>query len=528
MKAGVEERLLILAPTGRDAPTAALILSEVGIGAEPCPSIDDLCAKLEDGAGALLVAEEALSSVATRQLHEVLGRQPPWSDLPLIVFTSGGETTVASLKVLTMLGNTNVTVLERPVRRITLVKAVEMALRARRHQYQVREHLGALEQARMDAEAANAAKDTFLAMLGHELRNPLSAVRTAIATASLDDSQRAHALEIARRQTDQLSRLIDDLLDVARITHGHITLRKDRVDLTGIIQRAVEGARTLTESGWRRFTVTMDPEPIRVEADAARLEEVFVNLLSNAAKYTEPDGRIDLVVARDGDRVTVRIRDTGIGIAPELLPRIWDLFVQAERALDRAPGGLGIGLTVARRIVELHGGHIEAFSEGLGKGAEFVVTLPALPVTGDEEGRCEVPAEPVPQRTADVLLLEDQPDVAEGLAMLLEFLGHRVRIVHDGMAALDAARADPPDVMLVDIGLPGMDGYEVARRVRHDPDLRHLVLVALTGYGREEDKQKTKAAGFDHHLVKPVDPDVLQDLVSRLGTDESSSPRAID
>jgi len=528
MTARVEERLLVLAPTGRDAPTAASILCEVGIGAETCSHIDDLCAKLEEGAGAVLVAEEALFSGATRQLLEVLGRQPPWSDLPLIVFTSGGETTVASLKVLTMLGNTNVTLVERPVRRITLVKAVEMALRARRRQYQVREHLVAREQARIDAEAANAAKDTFLAMLGHELRNPLSAVRTAIETASRDDSRRAHALEIACRQADQLHRLIDDLLDVARITHGHISLRTERVDLTEIIERAVESARTLTESGWRRFNVTMDTELIRVEADPARLEQVFVNLLSNAAKYTEPDGRIDLVVAHHGDQVTVRIRDTGIGIAPEVLPRIWDLFTQAERALDRAPGGLGIGLTVARRIVELHGGHIEAFSEGPGKGAEFVVTLPALPMTSDAEDRGDVPAEPLPERTVRVLLLEDNPDVAEGLAMLLELCGHCVRVVHDGVAALDAARADLPDVMLVDIGLPGMDGYEVARRVRHDPALRHLVLVALTGYGRDEDKQKTKAAGFDHHLVKPVDPDVLLGLVSRLGTDESFPLRAID
>jgi two-component system CheB/CheR fusion protein len=221
------------------------------------------------------------------------------------------------------------------------------------------------------------------------------------------------------------------------------------------------------------------------------------------------------VVEPQGEEVAVRIRDTGIGIAPEMLPRLWDLFMQADRTLDRAQGGLGIGLTVTRRLVELHGARIEAQSQGLGQGAEFVVTLPALPTM--EERRPTAPAESIPQRTARVLVVEDNADTAESLTMLLELLGHRVRAAYDGVAALDAARANVPDVMLVDIGLPGMDGYEVARRVRRDPDLKQVVLVALTGYGREEDKQEAMAAGFDYHLVKPVNPDALHGLVTRLG-----------
>lgn len=511
----VEERVLVVAPIGQDASIAVAVLGEAGIASEVCSDIERFCSVLRAGAGVGLLTEEALSPAATHRLVEVLTHQPPWSDLPLIILTSGGETTVSSLRTLQMLGPTNVTLLERPVRRITLVKAVQMALRARRHQYEVRDHLAAREQARLEAEAANAAKDAFLAMLAHELRNPLAAVRNAVATASLDESRRPRALQIAGRQADQLGRLIDDLLDVARITQGRITLRKQRVRLAEVVEEAVESTRSFIELRGLRLTVTSASERIRVEADPARLEQVFVNLLSNAAKYTEAGGQIDVAIERQHAEVAVRFRDTGMGIAPEMLPRVWDLFAQADRTLERAQGGLGIGLTIARRLVELHGGRIEAHSPGLGKGAEFVVTLPTLPMV--EEPQRTAPAAPIPQRPARVLVVEDNPDIAESLTMLLELLGHRVRAAYDGVAALDAARADVPDVMLVDIGLPGMDGYEIARRVRRDPNLKQVVLVALTGYGREEDKQEAMAAGFDYHLVKPVNPDALHGLVARLG-----------
>jgi two-component system CheB/CheR fusion protein len=374
---------------------------------------------------------------------------------------------------------------------------------------------------RESLETSNRVKDEFLAMLGHELRNPLAAVRNAVATASLDEVRRPRAMEIARRQLDQLGRLIDDLLDSARITQGRIVLRKERVHLTEIIARAVESVRALIEGRGVRLTVAHTAAAIRVEADSARLEQVFVNLLSNAAKYTDAGGQIDVAIDRQGDEVAVHVRDTGIGIAPEMLPRIWDLFAQGDRTLDRAQGGLGIGLTLARRLVELHGGKIEAHSEGRGKGAEFVVRLTALPVTTGESLPSAAP-QPPPQRPARVLVVEDNPDTAESLTMFLEFLGHRVRSVYDGVAALDAARSDLPDVMLVDIGLPGMDGYELARRVRRAPDLEGVILVALTGYGREEDKQQAMAAGFDYHLVKPVSPDALHGLVARLGRVEAA------
>ena len=375
------------------------------------------------------------------------------------------------------------------------------------------------ERARREAEAANRAKDEFLAMLGHELRNPLSAVRNAIAAATLDEASRGRALEIARRQTDQLGRIVDDLLDVARITHGRVPLRKERVALAEILRRTVDGARALMDERGHSLTLTVPAEAIHLEADAARVEQAVANLLTNAAKYTDPGGTVTVTAERDGEDAVVRVRDDGIGIAPEVLPRVFDLFTQGDRSLDRAQGGLGIGLTLVRRIVELHGGTVEAHSPGVRGGAEFVLRLPALPATADAAA-VSVPASsprPRDRHPARVLMVEDNPDAAESLVMILELLGHHVRVVHDGLAAVEAARANVPDVLLIDIGLPGMNGYEVAQAIRRDPALKHLVLVALTGYGRPEDKAQAMAAGFDYHLAKPVDLDALGDLVARLG-----------
>jgi PAS domain S-box-containing protein len=384
----------------------------------------------------------------------------------------------------------------------------------------------ARKRAEAEREAAIRAKDEFLAMLGHELRTPLSAVKHAVVAAQLDDGRRKQALEIAGRQADQLGWLLDDLLDVARIAQGRITLRKERIHLGAIIRRAVEATRPVVEERRHELSVSLPLADVRVAADPARIEQIVVNLITNAAKYTEPGGRITLTMERQGDEAVISIRDSGIGIAPDLLPRVFDLFTQADRALDRAQGGLGVGLTVARRLVELHGGQIEARSEGLGRGAEFVVRLPALPAAPED-------AAPAPRVEADhqgrarVLLVEDHPDAGESLRMLLEVLGHHVRVVREGNAALDMARANVPDVMLIDIGLPGMDGYEVARRMRQQPELKRVVLVALTGYATVDDRQAAFAAGFDYHLVKPVNPDALQDLVTRFGNDGSEKPRAV-
>jgi PAS domain S-box-containing protein len=389
--------------------------------------------------------------------------------------------------------------------------------REKRADEQRAELLQMAQVARGQAEAANRSKDEFLAMLGHELRNPLFAVRNSLAAAMLDPLSRDRALEIARRQTDQLGRIVDDLLDVARINQGRVPLKRSRLPLAQILKQSVDAAQTVMVERRHALALTLPEEEIVLNADPDRLEQVFGNLLANAAKYTHPGGTITVTATREADVAVISVQDNGIGIAQDLLPRMFDLFRQGERALDRAQGGLGIGLTLVRSIVQLHGGSVEAKSGGVGTGSEFIVRLPALPsVIGAETTEPSLaPQSRARHSAARVLMVEDNPDSAESFVMILELLGHHVRLVHDGSQALEAAHSNVPDVMLIDIGLPGMDGYELAAAVRNDPALKHLVLVAITGYGREEDKHHAMAAGFDYHLVKPIDLGILQELVDR-------------
>ena len=374
------------------------------------------------------------------------------------------------------------------------------------------------QQARRDAEAANHAKDEFLAMLGHEFRNPLAAVQNAIVTASLDESRRGASLEIARRQVDNLARLIDDLLDVARITQGKIALRDEIVFLAPVVEHALEATRPLLRArGHDRVVVSLPDQPIAVKGDPSRLEQIVTNLVGNAAKYTPSGGRIEVSVSRDGESAELRVRDDGIGIPLDLLPRVFDLFTQGERGLDRAEGGLGLGLTLVRRLVELHGGTIEAYSAGGDRGSEFIVRMPAVPPAdgADREAIARPLEASGPVR---ILVVEDNVDAADSLAMLLGLLGHEVSVAYDGRRALEAAGRASFDVVLLDIGLPGMDGYEVARRLRAGGGASEAILVALTGYGRDEDRDLARQAGFDHHLVKPVEPESLQALLDTVLT----------
>jgi CheY-like chemotaxis protein len=303
---------------------------------------------------------------------------------------------------------------------------------------------------------------------------------------------------------------------VARFTEGKLTLRKQKVVFASLIERSLETARPLIEERHHKFTLSLPVMEITIEADPMRLEQVFVNIFSNAAKYTEPGGRVDIAAEVANGDIVVRVRDSGVGIRREMLGRIFDLFAQEGKMEDRRQEGLGIGLTLVRQFVELHGGRVEAHSEGLGKGTEIVVRLPILSTRVAADAEVEH-AEVVTYRgQARVLLVEDNWDVAESMVGLLGVLGHRARVAYDGLSALDVASVEQPDMILIDIGLPGMDGYEVARRMRKDPKLRETVLVALTGYGRDEDKRQAIAAGFNHHLTKPVEFDKLQALVSGL------------
>jgi signal transduction histidine kinase/ActR/RegA family two-component response regulator len=359
---------------------------------------------------------------------------------------------------------------------------------------------------------ADRRKDEFLAMLGHELRNPLGAVSNAVhvlrAGGGAGAGSGARMLDVIERQVGHLTRLVGDLLEVSRITRGEISLRKEALDLRGVVARAVETAQPWIDERRHRVTVERPPQALTLAGDAMRLEQVFANLLHNAAKYTDPGGRIDVGLESHGDAAVVRVRDDGIGIQPELLPHVFELFTQGDRSLDRARGGLGIGLTLVRRIVELHGGTIEAHSEGKGRGTEMIVRLPvaeaAAPV---EERQPEAPPAAVDDddRRPRMLIVEDQRDAAEGLAELMRMRGYAVEIALEGAAALHSAGARPPAVVLLDLGLPGLDGYEVARRLRQLPGLADALVVALSGYGRDEDRQRGREAGIDHHLVKPVE-----------------------
>jgi PAS domain S-box-containing protein len=359
-------------------------------------------------------------------------------------------------------------------------------------------------------------KDEFLAMLSHELRNPLAPISNAVHLLRLrknEDSLQQKACIIIERQVTQLTRLVDDLMEVSRITTGRVRLRLDRVVVGGIVERAVETARPLLKERTHELTVSLPPQPIWLYADASRLEQVVVNLLTNAAKYTDEGGHIWLTVQEDGDDCVLRVRDTGIGIAPELLPRIFDLFTQAERSLDRSQGGLGIGLALVQRLVEMHKGKVEVHSS-LGQGSEFVVRLPlALTPAPQSPAVAEETGEP-PSRPLRVLVVDDNVDAAETLGMLLQESGHDVRTAFDGPTALEVALEYRPEVVLLDIGLPGLDGFEVAKRLRQQPALGSVVLVAMTGYGQDSDRQRSLDAGFDHHLSKPADFGKVQDILA--------------
>jgi two-component system CheB/CheR fusion protein len=374
-----------------------------------------------------------------------------------------------------------------------------------------------LEQRVKELAEADRCKNEFLAMLGHELRNPLAPICNALQIMrqrGLDDqdlTRWAHGL--IERQVRHMTRLIDDLLDVARITRGTIDLRKERVDLATAVAHAVETMAPLINARGHHLTVTLPPGPLYLEADVTRLEQVLANLLHNAAKFTEPGGQIGLVAETEAGGVVIQVRDTGIGMAPEMLVRAFDLFAQANRSLDRAQGGLGIGLTMVRRLVEMHGGWVLAHSKGVGQGSELVVYLPTYgPATEALEATPTV-AQATPRPTR-ILVADDNQDLADSCAEMLGRVGHAVQVAYSGPDALAAARAYQPEVVLLDLGLPGLDGYQVASQIRQMQGLEKAKIIAVSGYCGEEDRRRSQEAGFDSHLAKPVEPEVLFQLLA--------------
>jgi signal transduction histidine kinase/ActR/RegA family two-component response regulator len=368
-----------------------------------------------------------------------------------------------------------------------------------------------------ELRAANRQKDQFLAMLAHELRNPLAPIMTAaqlLKVGSLDPRSVANASEIIGRQAAHMTDLVNDLLDVSRVTRGLVALEKEELDLNVIVAAAVEQVRPLIDARRHSLTLQLSGRSAHVIGDRTRLVQVISNILNNAAKYTSPGGRITLAVTVDDERVHVTVRDNGVGIAPDILPYIFDLFTQAERTPDRSQGGLGIGLALVKSLVSLHGGTVRADSPGLGQGSEFCICLQRL-ATFDRESDGEASSGGVQAPGAlRVMVVDDNVDAAQMLAALLEVQGHVVSVEYGGKGALEHARRECPDVLLLDIGLPDMDGYELARRLRSQPESAGATLVALTGYGQSQDRKEAEQAGFDHYLVKPADMDQVNKVLA--------------
>jgi signal transduction histidine kinase/ActR/RegA family two-component response regulator len=429
--------------------------------------------------------------------------------VPTIVLSRADGQTAATTRLLASL--TNVTVLDRPTSPRTLVSSVQAAIRGRSRQYQIRDQLDALRAAEDALRNADRRKDEFLAMLAHELRNPLAPIRTAselLARLVPSEPKMQAIVAVLKRQAIHLTRLVDDLLDVSRITQGRIQLQRHALDLAPILAQAMESVEPLLRDKRHKVVVTSCVEPLFVNGDSARLVQCIANLLTNAAKYTDTSGEIRVELRSEPSRAVIVVTDNGVGISRELLPRIFELFVQSERSLDRSEGGLGIGLSVVQRLVEMHDGQVVASSAGPGRGSTFEIRLPTVAAPKQSTKK----SKPRPGAPKRVLVVDDNVDAAASLAAFLQLDGHQAEAVYSAQGALDAIVTFGPDVVLLDIGLPQMDGYEVAKRIRAAGSC--VRLVALTGYGQAEDIERTHSAGFDAHLVKPVDFAALERSLS--------------
>jgi signal transduction histidine kinase/ActR/RegA family two-component response regulator len=499
-------------PTARDGQRARKALAGAGLDCAVCEDLAELCLEIERGAGLALLTEEAVVRDGAGRLQKGLQGQPAWSDVPLVVLAREGSDGAGIRESM------NVMLVERPVKIRSLVSVVRAALRSRHHQYAIRDHLA--ERGRLEQELRNTdrKKDDFIALLAHELRNPLAPIRNGLQVLRLtagDAAAVAQARAMMDRQLSHMVRLIDDLLDVSRISRNKMELRKERVLLADVVASAVETARPLIEAAGHELAVALPPRPVFVDADLTRLAQVLGNLLTNSAKYTGKGGRICLAAERNAAEVIFTIKDNGIGIPAQSLPHIFDMFSQVDRSTERSTGGLGIGLALVKGLVEMHGGTVSAESEGEGKGSTFTVRLPAT------EGR----SAPLAATSAEtegpgigrrVLVVDDNRDGAESMAMMLQLLGDEVRSAHDGIEAVEVAEQFLPHVILMDVGMPRLNGLDATRRIREQPWGKEITVIALTGWGQQSDRQRSREAGCDGHLVKPVNLSDLEKLLSEL------------
>ena len=503
-----DRRVLIHVLTRKDAEMTQSLLCAEGIPSVICPDLENLLTAVKDGAAAILVAEERMASAGRTALAEALAGQPPWSDLPLLLLTRPGADSSEVEHAVRTLGN--VTLIERPMRVSALTSAVRTAVRARERQYQIRGHMAERVRAEESLLAADQRKDEFLATLGHELRNPLAPILTSLQLLKLStftDQRSLRACAVMERQVNHLVRLVDDLLEVSRITRGVVEVRKETLDLVAVLRTAVETSRPLLEAARQALSVDIPDPVIPISGDAMRLTQVFANLLNNASKYSQANGRIWLSAAIENGWAVVSVRDNGIGIPSSHLTSVFDMFTQVDRSHRRAQGGLGIGLTLVRSLVQLHGGTVEARSGGSETGSEFIVRLPEAADRPQPRGEAARSQRLPPCR---ILIVDDNREAAESLGVLLEELGATISLAFGGQEALQVIDAFEPEVVMLDLGMPGIDGYEVCRRIRAVPAYHHMLLVALTGWGQDEDRERSRSAGFHHHLVKPLNVQKLR------------------
>jgi signal transduction histidine kinase/ActR/RegA family two-component response regulator len=525
---GLDQRVLIFAPVGKDAPLTQEVLVRANLTGCVCPTSSNLCVEFRRGAAAVLLTEEALEDPGIHELMECLRSQPAWSDIPILLFADAerSEVYLRTLRLLERLRN--VVLLERPIRLGAALSLIRSAIRGRERQYELRDLLSALGEAREEAEKANRLKDEFLATLSHELRTPLNAIlgwTTMLRDGNVQPRSVMRALDTIHRNATAQVQIVNDLLDISRIVRGGVQLAPKLLPLGPLLALSVESMMPTAEARGVRLALTLPPDTAFVWGDHDRLQQVFWNLLSNAVKFTSAGGTVAVALQQERGDVYVRISDDGAGISPEFLPHVFERFRQADGSSTRAHGGLGLGLSIVRHLVELHGGRMLAESAGEGKGSTFTVCLPSRqplsqPVAplSTSDRRSNMP--PLDLGGAHVLIVDDEPDARELLRAMLASTGARITEADSAREALRLISDDRPDLVLADIAMPGQDGYSLISAVRELPQERggQIPAIAISAYARGEDKERSRSAGFNHHLGKPIKPDELYDAIRRVHT----------
>lgn len=527
-----EDRVLLLTPTGRDALLTQKILGEVGISSSICGSIEDLCRKIESGAGAVLMTEEALNQYAIRCLLQALNKQPAWSDIPVILFATNSESAGVLLNLLGQ--RANIIVLERPINISVVTGAVRSALRARHRQYQTKNLL-------IELEEADRQKDLFLATISHELRTPLNGIlgwAGLLRGGNLDEDTIVRGLANIERNARSQSQLIEDILDMSRIIRGKLRLNPEPFELTSAINAAIDILRPAAQGKKISLETVLDPQAGMISGDPGRFQQIIWNLLSNAIKFTPEGGRVEIQLLRDNDRITIQVSDTGKGISADFLPHVFDYFRQADNTITRNYGGLGLGLAIVRHLVELHGGTVQALSAGIGKGATFIVTLP-IALTSDANATSASaaqnhPADEKPPRLASftalkgytILVVDDAADTRELMTEALWQYGAKIITSASVTEALAILERQHIDLLISDIEMPNRDGYSLIREVRakEREQEKRLPAVALTAHARAIDRQRALSAGYDRHVAKPVEITELLEVIAEFAIQSTNHP----